>query len=182
MEIKAKLNHLRIAPRKIRLVADLVRGRSAMEAKELLEFSFKRGALPLKKLLESCLQNSKHNFQIEGANLFIKEIKVDEGPKLKRWHPMSRGRAGAIQKKTSCVNLVLSDLTKSVKTKASFKTSPYLKEGQRQAKDESKKEPLLKKEKKGDEKTKQKQGFGFLKEKRGSNKANLKKVFRRKAI
>jgi len=84
MEITAKLNNLRIAPRKVRLVADLVRGKSAYEANELLGFCVKRVSLPLKKLLQSCVQNSKHNFQIENDNLFIKEIKVDEVSKSVR--------------------------------------------------------------------------------------------------
>ena len=178
MEITAKLNNLRIAPRKVRLVADLVRGKSAYEANELLGFCVKRGSLPLKKLLQSCVQNSKHNFQIENDNLFIKEIKVDEGVKLKRWHPMSRGRAGAIQKKTSHVTLILSDSVKGEEAKV----PASLKDGQKQAKDESKKELLLKKEKKGSEKVKSRQEFNVSKERKGSNKANLKKVFRRKAI
>ncbi|MDP2951135.1 MAG: 50S ribosomal protein L22 [bacterium] len=171
MEITAKLNNLRIAPRKVRLVADLVRGKSAYEANELLGFCVKRGSLPLKKLLQSCVQNSKHNFQIENDNLFIKEIKVDEGVKLKRWHPMSRGRAGAIQKKTCHITLILSELSDS--------TKPVLKPSLKDKKDLSPKEE--KKDKKKITKIK-KPEFNVSKERKGLSKANLKKVFRRKAI
>ena len=91
---------------------------------------------------------------------------------------MSRGRAGAIQKKTSHVTLILSDSVKGEEAKV----PASLKDGQKQAKDESKKELLLKKEKKGSEKVKSRQEFNVSKERKGSNKANLKKVFRRKAI
>ncbi len=108
MEIKAQINYLRIAPRKVRLVADMIRGKKAVEVQTLLGFSLKRGARALKKLLESALANAKNNFEIEDLeNLYIKTITVDEGPKLKRWRARSRGRAMQIQKKTSHITLTL---------------------------------------------------------------------------
>ena len=109
MEVKATLRHLRISPRKTRMVADLVRGKKATEAKTLLEFAIKRGALPVLKLLNSAIASVSHNFQIEEGNLIISKISVDEGPTLKRWHPMSKGRAYPIMKRTCHINLILTD-------------------------------------------------------------------------
>ncbi len=108
MEVKAALKYLRIAPRKVRLLTDLIRGKKVEEARTLLNFSLKRGSQPLKKLLEGAIANARHNFQLEEKGLWISEIKVDEGPKLKRWRARARGRAAEIQKKTSHVSLILS--------------------------------------------------------------------------
>lgn len=108
MQIKAQLNYLRIAPRKMRLAADLIRGKKVPEARALLDFSLKKGARPLKKLLDSAVANAKNDFNVDKEeNLFISKITVDEGPKLKRWRARARGRAMQIQKKTSHVTLAL---------------------------------------------------------------------------
>lgn len=114
MQVKAQLRHLRIAPRKVRLVADLIRGKKVAEAKTFLDFCLKKGALPLKKLLDQALTSASHNFQLEKEGLWISEIKVDEGPKLKRWRARARGRAGVIQKKTSHISLVLEGERKKI--------------------------------------------------------------------
>ncbi len=123
MEVKVKLRHLRIAPRKVRLIADLIRGKGAIEAQALLNFCKKRAALPVSKLLKSALANAKNNLNIEESNLFISKITVDEGPKLKRWRPRSRGQAFEIQKKTSHITLVLKEKeeTKEKRTKKTKK-------------------------------------------------------------
>ena len=102
MAITAKLNYLRIAPRKVRLVADLVRGKKFQDAEAILRFTIKRGAEPILKLLKSAGANAKNS---EG--LYISKITVDEGPKLKRWRARSRGQSYRIQKKTSHINLEL---------------------------------------------------------------------------
>lgn len=107
MKIKAKLRHLRVAPRKVRLVADLIRRKSVKEAEVLLNFCKKKAASPLLKLLKSALANAKNNLNIEESSLYISKITVDEGPKLKRWRARSRGRAFEIQKKTSHITLIL---------------------------------------------------------------------------
>jgi len=109
MLIKASLNYLHIAPRKMRLLVDAVRGKRAVWARDFLNFRIKKGALPLKKLLDSALANSKNNFNLKEEEMFIKEIKVDEGPKMKRWRARSKGRAMPIQKKTSHVTSLLED-------------------------------------------------------------------------
>jgi len=112
MQIVARLNYLRIAPRKVRLVADLIRGKSVEEAETILNFAVKKAAQPLLKLLKSAISNAKNNFQIETPNLFVAKITVDEGPKYKRWRARARGRASEIQKKTSHVTLWLDEFVK----------------------------------------------------------------------
>ncbi|MBU1046136.1 50S ribosomal protein L22 [Patescibacteria group bacterium] len=109
-EISAKLNHLRIAPRKVRLVADMIRGKNALESLTFLMHTSKKAAAPMAKLLQSAIANAKNNFQLEDKNLKIVKMTVDEGPKLKRWRARSMGRAYGIQKKTSHITLILKEL------------------------------------------------------------------------
>ena len=116
--ITAKLRNLRIAPRKVRLVAALVRGKSAEEAAAILNFAAKRAVSPILKLLNSALADAKNNFQIDSANLYISRITVDEGPKLKRWRARARGSAYTILKRTSSVNLVLNEIVRGASKKA----------------------------------------------------------------
>ena len=115
MKVAAKLRYLRVAPRKVRLVADLIRGKKALEGQTLLRFTIKKPATSILKLLNSALSNAKHNFQLEEGNLFISKITVDEGPKLKRWMPRARGRVSEIQKKTSHVTLILDEIERKSK-------------------------------------------------------------------
>ena len=112
MQVVARLRYLRIAPRKVRLVADLIRGKSVEEAQTILNFTVKRASLPLLKLLNSAISNAKNNFKLEPKNLFISKITVDEGPKYKRWMPRARGQAYEIQKKTSHVTIILEEMEK----------------------------------------------------------------------
>ncbi|MDD5750569.1 MAG: 50S ribosomal protein L22 [Candidatus Pacebacteria bacterium] len=107
MLVKASLNYLHISPRKVRLLADLIRKQKVQQARAFLDFCVKRGSLPVRKLLDSAVANAKNNFELKEEDLFIKEIKVDEGPKMKRWRARSKGRAMPIQKKTSHVTIVL---------------------------------------------------------------------------
>jgi large subunit ribosomal protein L22 len=112
MKVQAHLRYLRIAPRKVRLVADLIRGKTVKEAKNILIFCRKKASLPLLKLLNSAVANATHNFKMEENNLFISEIFVNEGPRLKRILPRSRGRADIIQKKMSHVSIFLEEIKK----------------------------------------------------------------------
>ena len=112
MPVTAKLKYLRIAPRKVRLVADLIRGKRIEEARNILNFTIKKAAPPLLKLLRSATANAKNNFQLDESNLYIAKILVDEGPKYKRWRARARGRAEEIQKKTSHVTVVLDETPK----------------------------------------------------------------------
>ena len=109
MEIKVKLNNLRTAPRKTRLVVDLIRGKKLAEAQNILSFTVNKTARNVLKLLNSAAASAIKDFHMDQSNLFVSKITVDEGPKLKRWHPMSRGRAYPIIKRTSHICLMLSD-------------------------------------------------------------------------
>ncbi len=110
MEIKVFLRNLRTTPRKSRLVADLIRNKKVAEARAALEFTVKRSAEPVLKLLNSAVATALHDFQLEESNLIISSIMVDEGPKLKRSFPMSRGRAYPIMKRTSHIALTLKEI------------------------------------------------------------------------
>ena len=110
MEIKVKLGNLRTSPRKVRQVIDLVRGKKVSEAQSILLFTVNKSARNVLKLLNSAVASAKHDLHLEESNLFISTITVDEGPKLKRWHPMSRGRAFPIIKRSSHIALVLKEL------------------------------------------------------------------------
>ena len=121
MQTTAKLQYIRIAPRKVRLVADRIRGKRVGEARLILRVTARSAAEPLQKLVKSAVVSARNNFQIEESNLYIAKIAVDEGPKLKRFRPRARGRAYPIQKKTSHVTLVLEEIVPSEqdqKTKA----------------------------------------------------------------
>ena len=109
MEVKVHLNNLRIAPRKSRLVVDMIRGKTVVKARAILEFTVKRSAEPILKLLNSAAASAVNDRKMEESNLYISKITVDEGPKLKRSFPMSRGRAYPIIKRMSHITLVLSE-------------------------------------------------------------------------
>ena len=110
MPVRAKLRNLRIAPRKVRMVADLIRRKPVVEAENILKFTVKRAAPVILKLLNSAVANAKNNFKMEKENLYIQRIWVDEGPKMKRWLPRARGKADEIQKKTSHITIILDEI------------------------------------------------------------------------
>ena len=105
----AKLNYLRIAPRKVRLVADLIKGLPVAEAEAQLLGMRNRAAVPLLKLLRSAKANVKNNKRLSEEHFFIERLTVDGGPMLKRYLPRARGSASPLQKKMSNVTLVLAE-------------------------------------------------------------------------
>lgn len=105
--VTAKLSRLRISPRKVRLVVDLVRGKSVDEARQILKYTVRASAQPVAKLLESAVANARHNYNLDPASLKISRITVDEGQAYKRFRPGSRGRVAPIHKKTSHITLTL---------------------------------------------------------------------------
>lgn len=106
--MKASVKHLRISPRKVRMVVDTVRGKSASQAMDILRFARKKAAMPVQKLLKSAVANAgEHNGVNDVDGLIIEHIVVDEGPTIKRYTPRARGRATPIRKRTSHVRLVL---------------------------------------------------------------------------
>ena len=118
MEVKVQLNNLRTAPRKTRLVADLIRGKTLAQARQILSFTTNKSARNFLKLLNSAAASAKNDFKLDENNLSVSKVFVDEGPKLKRWHPMSRGRAFPIMKRTSRITLALSEINLAVKKEA----------------------------------------------------------------
>ncbi len=104
MAFQAVHRHARIAPRKARLVADMVRGLKVDEAMSALEFSKKRAAWYLKGVLKSAIANAEEN-DADVSRLFVSESRVDEGPTIKRWQPKDRGRAHPINKRTSHLHI-----------------------------------------------------------------------------
>ena len=107
MKIIAKLNNYRQSPRKVRLIANLVKGKKVEDVKNNLTFLIKRASKPLADLIDSAIANASHNFNISADKLYVKEFKVDEGVVLKRRMPRARGMAFPIKKRTShiCVEL-----------------------------------------------------------------------------
>jgi len=118
MLVKAKLNNLRTSAKKVRLVADLVRGEKTDKAVDLLNFSRKQAAGPVIKLIHSAVANAENNFELAKDNLFIKEIFVNEGVTMKRWMPKAHGRATPIRKRSCHINLVLGELVDSGRKEA----------------------------------------------------------------
>ncbi|TSC74396.1 MAG: large subunit ribosomal protein L22 [Parcubacteria group bacterium Gr01-1014_44] len=117
MQVTAQLNYLRIAPRKVRLVAKVLKGLPVAKAEYQLSFIVKRSSGPLAKLLKSAISNAENNFGLVKENLFIKELVVNEGVKIKRTMPRAMGQAGMIQKKSSHLKIVLEEKVPGLKAK-----------------------------------------------------------------
>ena len=121
--MKAFLKNYRQSPRKVRLVAGLVRGKSVSAAIAQLDFLAKRAGLPMKKLLMSAVSNAK-NMGVDEANLFIKELRVDKGITLKRMMPAAMGSGHRINKRTSHLMIALGEkVAKAKKEKTEKKTA-----------------------------------------------------------
>ena len=106
-----------MAPRKTRLIANLIKKMPVLQAEAQLQFQKRRAALPILKLLKSGVASAVHNFNLSPENLYVLNIFVDEGAILKRFRPRAFGRAGAIHKKTSHITLILEEKTATVKKK-----------------------------------------------------------------
>lgn len=111
MEVKAYAKNIRMSPRKIRLVIDVIRGMDVSRAETQLLFLKKAAALPVLKLLNSAIANAEHNFQIGKDTLFVKTVMADGGPTIHRWTPKAFGRAAPIRKRTSHITLILDQRT-----------------------------------------------------------------------
>jgi large subunit ribosomal protein L22 len=171
MPVTAKLRYLRIAPRKVRLVVDLIRGKSVEEARTILTFTTKRAAKPLLKLLNTAVADAKNNFQLDTAGLFISKITVDEGPKYKRWRARARGRAAEIQKKTSHIAISLEPSAAKPKKIAKIKTEKI----EEEKKTKKKENPPAKKTEKPKFKPE-------IKMKKPKTERGLRRIFKRKAF
>lgn len=109
MEIKVKLRHLRISPKKVRLVSGFINGMSVIEAEQQLKFLSKKSAKPILKLLLSGVAAAENNYKLKKDNLYIKSITVDPGVTLDRWIPRAFGRATPLRKRASHITLILAE-------------------------------------------------------------------------
>jgi large subunit ribosomal protein L22 len=109
MEVKAVTRYIRIAPRKVRIVTELVKGKSAEEALTILKFLPKKAARLVSKTLQSAVANAEQNPNVDVDTLYIKRIYVDGGPSLKRWRARAMGRATRILKRTSHITIILDE-------------------------------------------------------------------------
>ena len=108
-EVKATAKYIRIAPRKVRIVMNLVRGKSVADALAILKFTPKVGADAVEKVLRSAVANAENNFDMDVDRLFMSSAFVDQGPTLKRIHPRSRGQAFKILKHTSHITVAVNE-------------------------------------------------------------------------
>ena len=165
-----KLNYLKMAPRKVRLVANTLRGLPVNEAEARLSLFSQRSAGPLLKLLRSAINNAKNNQQLLADNLIIKEVRVDEGPSLKRFRARAMGRGMSIHKKSSHVTLVLAQSDKTVAPR--FKVQRIKRVVRKEEVEKAKKERARLRE--SDKDTTKSAG--------PSRPSFIRKIFRRKAI
>ncbi|MFA8438915.1 50S ribosomal protein L22 [Pueribacillus sp. YX66] len=109
MQAKAVAKQVRIAPRKARLVVDLIRGKEVGEAIAILRHTPKAASPIVEKVLNSAIANAEHNYEMEADDLVVSEAYVDEGVTLKRFRPRAQGRASRINKRTSHITVVVSE-------------------------------------------------------------------------
>lgn len=197
MQVSAKARYIRMSPKKIRLVLDLIRGLDVEDALRQLQFTNKAAVGPITKLLNSAIANATNNFNLEKSNLFIKEIRADDGPTLKRWKPRAFGRATPIRKRMAHISIVLDEkvASKEIKKKKQEIGAPMKIEDLGKIDKET--EKLRNKETKGDElgeveadkqiskkaeglKRGVKEGKNLDELRKKQDKGFLKKMFRRK--
>jgi large subunit ribosomal protein L22 len=109
MESKAVAKFIRISPRKVRIVAENIKGRPVESALGILTFTPKKAGRILLKVLNSAVANAEQNPNVDVDTLVVKKVSVDEGPTLKRWRARAQGRAYRINKRTSHITVVLEE-------------------------------------------------------------------------
>ena len=109
LEAKATLRYARISARKVKIVADLLRGKSAEEALAIVKFAPKASSEVLEKLLKSAIANAENNHNMKSNNLYVDQIYANQGPTLKRIRPAAKGSAVRIRKRTSHITIVLKE-------------------------------------------------------------------------
>lgn len=176
VQVSAKLRYLRVSPRKVRLVADIIRGLPVEEAEAQLLLSGKRASADILKLLKSAVANAKHNYQIDASKLYIKKIKVDKAPVLKRWMPRAFGSVGMIQKKMSHVVIELGEMEKAAEKKFIIpeKEKKEVKKGTKKVSKKKEKEEKTEVEKRKSE--------AIYEKKPEPKQGVFRRIFRRKSI
>lgn len=154
MKVTASLKNLRISPRKVRMVADLIGGLDIDSAQVQLENVIKRSSDPMMKLLNSAVANAENNFGLDKNNLYVYEVKVGEGAKLKRWLPRAFGRATLILKRSSNVLFILEERVegKNRKTKEQMEKEKKDREEARKITEKKNEKEAIEKEKRAEEK------------------------------
>lgn len=109
MEARAIAKYIRVSPRKMRFVCDMVRGKQVDEALAILKFYPSKGAKILEKVVKSATANAENNFEMDRDKLFVSEVYANQGPTLKRWRPRSKGAAYKILKTSSHVGAVVKE-------------------------------------------------------------------------
>ena len=109
MEAKAVARYVRIAPRKVRQVANEIKGKAVDETLQILEFTPRAAAEVLQKVLNSAVANAENNYDLDRSNLVVAKAYVDQGPTLKRFRARAQGRAAAIRKRTSHITIIVEE-------------------------------------------------------------------------
>lgn len=109
MEARAIAKYIRISPRKVRMVVDLIRGKGVDEALAILKFTPNRASDPVAKVVKSAAANAEHNYDMNKDSLYVAECYVDQGPTLKRFQPRAMGRADILRKRTSHITVVVKE-------------------------------------------------------------------------
>ena len=108
-EARAIAKYIRISPRKVREVVDLIRGKDVREALAILKYTPRRASVPVAKVVQSAAANAEHNYEMNKDSLYVAECYVDQGPTIKRFQPRAMGRADLLRKRTSHITVVLKE-------------------------------------------------------------------------
>jgi large subunit ribosomal protein L22 len=192
-QVSAKLKNLRIAPRKTKLTADLIKGMDVKVALSQLDKTVKRSSEPMKKLLASAIANGENNLGLDKDNLYVFNVLVGAGPTMKRWMPKAFGRAGQILKRTSQITIILEERIegKGRKTKEEMEEIKKKKEEKRKKEEKEVRKAAEEKEKESGKKEKEKdltkenvsQEKEIGKGKKGAEKKSWgNRIFRRKSM
>ena len=109
MDITSKAMQVRVSPRKMRLVVDLIRGKDVNEALGILKFTPNKSAVDIYKTLRSAQASAENNYDLDPEGLYVKSVFVDDGPTLKRWRPRARGRVNQRLKRTSHLTVIIAE-------------------------------------------------------------------------
>lgn len=108
-EARAIAKYIRISPRKVREVVDLIRGKDIREALAILKYTPRRASAPISKVVQSAAANAEHNYEMNKDNLYVAECFVDQGPIIKRFQPRAMGRADTMRRRTSHITVVVKE-------------------------------------------------------------------------
>jgi large subunit ribosomal protein L22 len=184
MKVNAKLNNLRIAPRKSKLVADLIKGLDVADALDQLDVHVKRTSPHMKKLLQSAIANAENNFGMDKDNLYVYDARVGAGPTLKRWRARAFGRAAEILKRTSKIEITLKERVEGKNRKTKEEMEAEMKKRMKEKKKSSSAKATEDKEEKENELKNdiEKKVEGERPKKETQKKGWAKKMFQRKSM